>query len=524
MPTQRLLQMGIGSVFALAVASLLLGCGIKTNTLKDNFLLAPSYYFENTAKAVPPNEIQACFTTGKAILCTGQPRPGKIYSRNLYDIDGNFDLNAVPVPLDYPVSNQYKLSTDIQLIRLKDGSLMAIKACATWTELQPKPYWWENRPGGPNGTRGARCLWRSTDCGESWELYSIIDPAIVANGQYGWPSQTDPEMNAGYDRHEIYQDPWTGFIYVSLRARSWEFTETVSIPTLPSVQILHPKFDRGVIFHSMDNGKTWKLFHEFSDAWAPYVMTSTPDGRFFVFHIKGSSPILHYTTAPLVPYLEEIVDPLSVDPAQKTMAEFEIFYTDANGKKYLAAHDTNAHQTRKPPINHPAIARISIDKESSKVRLAYHTLNKYGRQVTAIVNVEVSDYFAPIVTPVAIVEASDPKNYSVVYGTFIQQDFANTDRVDVNNHTVFYWIESSIDPNPVKLSAKYKVFRSEKGTSENGFLSVENGNPRYWDKNWRIGDYMAGGFFWRPKMKELHFLVQWAEPDGVKGNIVAIKP
>src|SRR5213075_1880386 len=73
-------------------------------------------------------------------------------------------------------------------------------------------------------------FWSSTDCGATWTRVGMIDPAVVSGGQDAWPQPVDadkdgvqdvdptgvPEFGVGgFDRPELYQDPWTQTIYVS---------------------------------------------------------------------------------------------------------------------------------------------------------------------------------------------------------------------------------------------------------------------------------------------------------------------
>lgn len=59
------------------------------------------------------------------------------------------------------------------------------------------------------------------------------------------------------------------------------------------------------------------------------------------------------------------------------------------------------------------------------------------------------------------------------------------------------------------------------GRYQSGDLPVANGARRTFNRL-GIGDYFSGGYFeWNGKV---NFLVQWAEPTKLMGNVVSITP
>jgi hypothetical protein len=476
-----------------------------SSVLNSDFRIINESHFENTAKVIPPGDDNDCIL-GKIAMVCGQARPGKVVIRNLYTSNGDFDVTstATSVTIPYDASDE-AIATDNQIIRLKNGGLMMMKNSYTWEPLSPEPEWWDTNITMSSvgtivkkGARNAVYFWKSNDCGKTWTAVSKIDAGKVLNGKYAWPQPGDGGQwgVGGFDRTEIYQDPWNGRIYVSGHGDGGPF------------QTRSGKEDHHntVIFYSNDEGKTWEVIKQI-DKGAPFVMTSTPNGRFYAFSCSGGEPKLYYTKDPS--------DPTSLNNG------FTVYYNGNNNKK--AAVDETAHILRS--IQQNSISRASFDQSSSEVRLAYSGLNSDGRQVYYLQHARINDQTpsnAPTMTPTKIIEASSKSKYSVTLGSFIDVDYISIPASKPSNKTIFYWIETSTGSNPVKNAAKYVLLYNGFGfTTEPAFLSKTNNAPRYWNTSSGIGDYFTGGFFW--SNNQLNYLCQWNESDGIHANIVTVK-
>jgi hypothetical protein len=265
----------------------------QPTVLSENLTLYTPSFFENTAKVVTPS---VTLPQGKIVVHLGQPRGSAGFvSRDLLDAANNFAVSATAVKFPYPLDSATQVNaTDNQLIRLQDGSLLAAKNGYIWSDLSPRPTWFDTTTVsfGSGRARNAIYFFRSTDGGVSWSLLSYIDSAVVEGGKYGWPQtgNTGTLGVGGFDRTELYQDPWTGDIFVSGHGDGGPYTLNGTTTDNHA----------GVIFRSQDNGLTWNTFHVFNDApnqskgAAPYTMTSTPDHPLIVFHIENSKPTLYF--------------------------------------------------------------------------------------------------------------------------------------------------------------------------------------------------------------------------------------
>jgi hypothetical protein len=494
--------------FAMLATFLVFSCTpSKSSTVMDNdFVVINESHFENTAKVLAPGDDNDCIL-GKITVVCGQTRPGKVVIRDLYTSSGQIDVASTPVSVTIPYdASTEAIATDNQIIRLKDGGFMMMKNSYTWETLSPKPDWWNtditmSSPGTivHKGARNAIYFWKSKDCGKTWTAVSKIDAGKVLNGKYAWPQPGSTAGTwgvGGFDRSEIYQDPWNGRIYVSGHGDAGPFEVSGNTK----------EHHNEVIFYSDDEGKNWNVIKEI-DKGAPFVMTSTPNGRFYAFSSSGGEPKLYYTTNP--------GDPMSLNGGKT------VYYNADNTK--TATVDNNAHILRS--IQQNSISRASYDNTSSEVRLAYSGVNSNGRQIYYLQHARINDATpsnAPTITPTKIIEGADKAKYSVTLGSFVDVDYLGIPSNKHSNKTIFYWVETSTGANPVKNSAKYVLLYNGFGfTSDAAFLSKSNNAARYWTTTSGIGDYFSGGFFW--SNNELHYLCQWNESDGIHANIVTVK-
>jgi hypothetical protein len=341
-------------------------------------------------------------------------------------------------------------------------------------------------------------VFRSTD-GVNWTLLSFIDAAVVANGDYGWP-QGDGKGNygvGGYDRTEIYQDPWTKNIYVTGGGDGGPYTENG----------FNVNNHAGVVFVSKDNGVTWSTLHKFTGqgkGGAPYVMTSTPDHPLVLLNVWGNVPTLYW--------LEKGASSLS---GGKSVAVIE------QGSPVNSASDAGISDLRAAP---PCIARIGASGNGrDRVWIAYATTNTSGRQVYKLCVVTFAGGADLTTELITTIQGEDPIARAACLGGFVQDDRIETQLANANNLTLFHWIDAppSTATNPNGLVARFKILCGVTGHFQSGDLSVKNGAKRGFDRV-GIGDYIKGGYFeWNGK---IHFFVQWREATKLMGNVVSMTP
>jgi hypothetical protein len=230
-----------------------------------------------------------------------------------------------------------------------------------------------------------------------------------------------------------------------------------------------------------------------------------------MFFASSGQPTVYFSKAP-------------VNAAQKPEISpgYPVYYVEKNGAKIQNATAISKKVDIHYIAFHPSISRISTDMNSNKVRLAYHTVNTNGMQESPVIMIDVQNPDqAPVVTPVRIVRAENPKDYSVLYFNFIDPDYLDMPAGVKSNTSVAYWIEV---PRPEltnkKYAIRYMLFEGDYNTSCPAYLSVKDGQPKTWSTRQDLGDYMTGGFYW--KNNTLNYLAQWVEPTGIRANVVTL--
>jgi hypothetical protein len=508
---------------ALVLATMLACPAARADVLPNDFLIYGTPYFENTARVIAPSKINPL---GEIVVVTGSPRDqaNPLY-RPLMSAMGGFDTTSTASASAFPYGNTRAPGTDNQIVRLKDGSLLAEKDCYIWDPIPTNPPpWIKERITGSSehdGQRSGPILFRSTDSGKTWVVQSVIDLGTFAGGKYGVPRAMDDQNNiirdpktkqgvwsdgklkwyvGGCDRTEIYGCPFTGNVYLATTCGGGPYNN------LPYTNTL-------MLLFSKDQGKTWEIVKDDFPAWAPLVMTSTPNGRLFLFQCVGDQPMVYYAKNPGAAGVKPVIS-----------SGFKVNYME-NGKPVPNGMDPSSGNN---PLDllaqayHPSISRVSTETGPSKVRVSYHSVNANGREEARIMLIDVGrgDH-APTVKPLKTIRSHDPSQYSVVYGTFVDPDYLSMPAGTKSNASVFYWLEAPKQGLKMRqYSARYVVFEGETNCTCPAFLSMKDGKPRTWSNRQDLGDYMSGGFFWNDN--KLNYLCQWVDDSGIRANIVTV--
>jgi hypothetical protein len=493
------------------------------------FAINSKHYYENTVNVIAPGKNTAC-PNGKIVVMTGQPRPDRrMIISNLMTNDGKINTSkGTDVQLGIN-ENSGKLATDNQIIKLKNGDLLAIKLGFLWSSINPKPFWsdWvtDDVTDNKKMARDAIYVYKSSDCGETWAKVSTIDATKIDNGQYGIPKiskdDDDDEDNNGqnstlyhsngFDRQEVYYDEASNILYMTTQIASGEY-KTSSGGKEKTV----PKIDEYGLFVSNNNGVTWHLKYKTSSRML--VMTTTLNGRFFMFCIKDSKPTLFYTKN-------------LKDYTLNSITSVEIKYPES-GTPIKAEKDSEIHQKNK-------LATYSISRgPGSSVYLTYPVLNSNGKCEYVLCNVKINDEH-PALFGIANyasmrIKASDPA-LSLSYGTLVESKAESPYYLtDVNTKitpkTLLYYIESTSGDGVPAASKKVAVKgilidHKTNQISDDFFLSRDANNAGRWFKpysvpnNGGIGHYTKGiSYIHNDKQ---NYIAQWPEPDGIHISIVS---
>jgi hypothetical protein len=493
-----------------------------SQVVPNDFPIYTSAMRENTVQVATPH--RDC-PNGRIILHTGESRSTcGFVLRDLFDSSGAILASAVapaPPAIAYPFESDQTNATDNQIIRLQDGSLLASKNGYTWSDLSPKPKWFglfdvvfSGRSGDQTSqrARNAVFIFHSSDRGLTWKQISRIDAAKVAGGEYGWPQfkmKDDGLVHIGvgaFDRTELYQDPWTGHVYVAGHGDAGPDSDERSQQQamLPD-GTLH-EAHASAIFRSKDNGQTWEdpplhVFPDPGDGWTSF-MTSTPNHPLVALRGDGDAPTLWYLKkgSESLAGGKEIVAKSGGDLLHQGTLIDDDFTPMAGGLR--------------------RIARMSWDGARDRVWVAYPNIDASGeRQRYVLCSVEFGGSNPPKVELIRIIEAEDPSG-SCTHGAFVQDDRVEWNRSVSKNFTMFYWLERRLDAKHPAIM-RYKVMYGDGEELHAKDLSVAGGAQRQFNMA-ALGHYMSGGFYYWGGAP--NFLAQWVGSDGIKGNVVSVRP
>jgi hypothetical protein len=423
---------------------------LASSASRPNFRVFDSS-FENTAVVSPPGP--SCPQGGVAFNL-GQDNKTFLF-RPLYGATSTVDTTTGSVPVGVPSSDTVVVGTDNQVVRLADGSFLAERDAADWTPVSPEPDWFGESPEVPGlvgpepGNRGNPELYRSTDCGQTWQRHSVVDFALISGGVYGIPRPLSDAGQAdsgcknqghladgsrrwwigGMDRTELYSCPFTGNLYMATRITSGPLC------TSPDDPRGNDKNTVLLLFYDT-TGPGWTPIAELANDWAPVVMTSTPNGRLFLFQAIGGQPTIHYSQP-----LAAGETPVLQEPPGCGNCGWPTFAEDASGNPVPNAFPTSVDLFLQ--VNSPSISRISTDHSSSKVRVAYQTANADGNLEWRVVRVEVGpDGGQPLVKTVASLRAADPTTHSAMYANFVEPDYLDMPAQVRSSSAMSYWEEA----------------------------------------------------------------------------------
>ncbi len=497
------------------------------------FAINSKHYYENTVNVIAPGKNDAC-PNGKIIVMTGQPRPDrKMIISDLMTSDGKINTSqGTDVSLMINI-NAEKLATDNQIIKLKNGDLLAFKLGFLWTPITPKPHWgdWisDDVTDYKKMARDAIFIYKSTDCGANWSKVSIIDAAKIDKGQYGVPKPEKDgngiqKKNAagdllwhsnGFDRQEVCYNEQSNMIYMTTQIASGKYQVKVGSSTVEIKGI-----DKYGLFMSNSNGQGWQLKKDDFEE-RPLLMTTAANGRLFIFSLSNGKPVLYYTTK-------------TKDYSLSSLKKVEIKYPE-NGTPWKSEKDTNIHQMNEVDDNVKKSISIARGPNNS-VYIAYPVLNSSDKCEYVLCNVKINEEnpetFGIANYASMRIKASNP-SHSLDYGTFVESKAESINYLtDINTQitpkTLFYFIESTTGDNIPKASRKVAVkgiLIDHKTNMISGdfFLSRDATNIGRWfnpySSDGGIGHYTKGAaYIYNDKQ---NYIAQWPEPDGIHVSIVS---
>jgi hypothetical protein len=449
-------------------------------------------------------------------------------------------LSNVPKPgggqivpaAQFNISDGRFLSADNLLVRLNNGDLMLLWQAGTWSAFDSTLPWWgfmndpandgdpaKNPNGNHAGERAAMYTWRSSDCGESWTAMPVLDSAKLFDGVCAWPQEVNGgPWIGGWDRPEVYVDPWSSKIYLSTMCRSGTALKFPTDGTSKKTDLAFPGKGRtDAVLVTLDPTKasaTWEPVFFLGDHGGnnsmPIPITTTENGRMFLFQCQGSiNPVLFWFD-PASPNDVTKLDLSHDDEGQPTSFWCNAVDQETHTKiVFLPASAIPAQ-----PINAAglAIARGVSTSDRDEVRVAYNAFEG-GRQVEKIVTVGVKRTVAKptrkdktITVKLTRTVTAQADDGSILWFALID---ANPKEFNAPAHaTVAYWIES--DPGADQLRARMGMLRPKDWTDVDLSTNPLSWTPQFRANGWG-GDYIKGAFF--TDGTTLGFAPVWTESD-----------
>jgi hypothetical protein len=508
---------------------------------------AGNAWFENTAVCLSPAEAPP---SGRLVVNAGQlgGNDGVLYSRPIIAQPDHMGLminaHATATPCSSLLGASEVVGTDNQIVRLPGGVVIAERDGAIWSPFvaghepewvlaneQPKSVF-GNVPQ-PNN-RGAMFFFRSTDGGKTWSRLSTVDFGLdtVAAGIYGFPrpvsfdasgnATVDVPLSAqttypnsivpawwvgGPDRTEMYHCPFTQTLYATTRMHAGVTGATSG-------------HDEYRLLFSHDGGLTWRFSSTTFPGWEPLMLTSTPNGRLFLFQLGSApQPTIWWSLS------------LGVDPSKGDLT-FSPGYgvsSPIHPAPPIVGADPSVIGTG---VGNPGLSRLSADAATSKVRVSYLILNDQGCSEAVVLELDATaPDSAPKVSELALIGSLDPGRLCVAFPSFIDPDPTLAPEAAASP-TLMYWMEAPLtgagpppaaDPEAAEISVRCMLLGPDP-TAGNGPtlpLSVSQGKVAAWSTATRIGHYVRGGYFWDEVTLTDNYLAIWTNATEVRTNIVS---
>jgi hypothetical protein len=246
---------------------------------------------ESQSTVVAPGRNSAC-PDGRVLVTNDQaydrvtgPVYGSVVGHDLSHLGGPGILAKVNrIPVDQSDYGFYMNDHDIAA--LSDGSVILEWSAFSKRPLHPKPAWFDAIlvPELGLGARRGMMMWRSTDCGKTFNYLSQIDPALVDDGKCAFP-QFDSHgviTYGGTDGQLMFVDPLSDKLYVTMGCVG-RYPNPGSIP----LSLSGTPVDVTIIFQSTDRGATWQRIGSLPHNIWRLTLAASSDGQLTLGVLAG---------------------------------------------------------------------------------------------------------------------------------------------------------------------------------------------------------------------------------------------
>ena len=374
------------------------------------------------------------------------------------------------------------LTYDNHIVATKDGNLIYTVMGVIWQDnISPHPAWWnqtkENTLKDRNveGGRGAIFVFRSINCGDTWERMPTIDAAKlkVANevGYCAWPRVNNELHKAeagGWDGHFLHADQINGNIYITTPCTSG-------------------KGELGLVLMADQKLNEWKVVHQVKDAFFWRVpITTLSDGSVVIAYANSSlnKAFIGLTTEPGGPFDEQELAALS-------------FPSDIASRAELPAS----------MYVYTTLARITAHKGTKEGYQSATWFNSGGD-----VTYNIKRHGAGTgTTPNATTISGAKKGNSVLHGTFV--DSTGPEALDGDSPSIFFWLEQV---GKGKFQVRFRPFIGGNAMAKPEAISNVFSTSAF------TGDYISGTSY-RTAIGLWKFYLSWSQSGSLRFAEVTIK-
>ncbi len=194
--------------FLLAIAALVFLQSVEAQSISvgNNVNSIAVEAGEVQSTVVPTGKKPGACKAGRFLVTVDLFRPpttGLVKGRDLDNLSGpviEATFDNVPNAADYSF-----VTNDHDLVTLSNGDVLYITGAASKRPLSTSPPWFDNtfRGNFGPGARSVVLVWRSTDCGSSFQFLSEMDPAVTGDGLCAFP-----QFRRNLDNSLIKQKPY----------------------------------------------------------------------------------------------------------------------------------------------------------------------------------------------------------------------------------------------------------------------------------------------------------------------------
>jgi hypothetical protein len=517
--------------------------------------------WENSALVIPPNAA-GCGPNGWAAIepggnqpvITAWPKGGtRLWRTDLTCVNGTSGSTCPgpgvvlsyadpqwPAHADPSFWDDAGLAPDEQLARLPNGTILLMKQGARHDARDangnPITGVCPGRPGPQaSGCRGVEFLFKSTDCGTTFQFVSVLDSK--SDGPTGDRARYfNPNTLSGHDRDELYVDPFAPApstrVYVTVQGKG----------TNSDARLLYRSDDGGVTWINPADPKTDPI--EIPGVYAPGYMTSLPSGKLYM--VNSSSTSLKLMLTVYDPTTRTISAPLD------TGLSFDVFPTGCSPGVDCV----------RISVEHYGISRVGTLGDGDYVRVHGVVRRPSGDYALAVRILKIKNNAVTAVGASCTSDSGCAAGNACISGTCTTLETASapgrsilgamsmeTDRLELSNSllnpAVIVWYDvrtTAVNGDYGPASARFRFFW-DFNSSASGPLSVDSaGAPRTWPTYTTFtpvqgvgtigtyGDYTKGAFWYEAgATPKLHFLAQWGEQpafdaQSVGTNVVTFTP